>query len=254
MLAPRLELTVDDTLDIAAHGRVRERLERWLGAWIARRLAPLHALQRASRDSKLGGAGRGIAFRLAEQLGNLRREDAASLLGILTEADRRALGRLGVRFGLHHLYLPELLKPAANEARARLLRVFHGRTIALPPPGRTVLRPATEDLLALGYADFGTFALRVDILERIAARIRAEARAGATFEISPALAAEAGLARGELGLLMEALGFLPATDVGPAAFTRPTVTRRRQGPRRPPATGPVVGSPFEVLARLRVAP
>ena len=53
VLAPRLELTVDDTLDIAAHGRVRKRLERWLGAWIAQRLAPLHALQRASRDSKL---------------------------------------------------------------------------------------------------------------------------------------------------------------------------------------------------------
>ena len=148
---------------------------------------------------ELGGAGRGIAFRLVEQLGTLRREEAESLLGILRTADRRALGRLGVRFGLHHLYLPDLLKPAANEARARLLRVFHGRTIALPPPGRTVLRPATADLLALGYADFGTFALRVDILERIAARISAEARAGATFEISPALAAEAGLARGELG-------------------------------------------------------
>lgn len=254
VLAPRLELTLDDTLDIAAHSRVRERLERWLESWIARRLAPLHALQRASRDSKLGGAGRGIAFRLAEQLGTLRREDAASLLGSLTEADRRVLGRLGVRFGLHHLYVPELLKPAANEVRARLLRVFHGRTVALPPPGRTVLRPATGDLLALGYADFGAFALRVDILERIAARIRVEARAGATFEIAPTLAAEAGLARGELGLLMEALGFLPATEVGPAAFTRPTATRRRQPARRPPTAGPAAGSPFAVLARLRMAP
>ena len=164
------------------------------------------------------------------------------------------LGRLGVRFGMHHLYLPALLKPAANEARARLLRVYRGRAIPLPPPGRTVLRPASEDLLMLGFAAFDGFALRVDILERIAARIRAQARTAATFDVPPALAAEAGLARNELSVVVETLGFRPSGDAGVASFTRPATRRReREQPRRAPSAGPA-GSPFAVLARLRVAP
>ena len=43
-----------------------------------------------------------------------------------------------------------------DEARARLLRVFHGRPVDLPPPGRTVLRPAPSgepaDAVAVGFA------------------------------------------------------------------------------------------------------
>lgn len=254
VLAPRLELCVDETLDIAAQGRIRQRLERWLADRIDRRLAPLRALERASRDPRLAGAARGIAFRMVEQLGTLRRADAASLLLGLDDADRRALGRLGVRFGLHHLFMPDLLKPAANEVRARLLRVHLGKELPPPPPGRTVLRPGGDDLLAVGFAGFPGFALRVDILERIAARIRAEARSACTFELAPTLAAEAGLARGELAIVVEALGFRPAADSGVAAFTRPPARRReRETPRRSPAAGPAA-SPFAVLARLRVAP
>ena len=155
VLAPRLELSCDDTLDTAVHGRVRERLERWLGGLDRPAAgAVAGAAARRSRDSKLGGAGRGIAFRLAEQLGNLRREEAASLLGTWSRGRSARAGRLGVRFGLHHLYLPDLLKPAANEARARLLRVFHGRPIALPPPGRTVLRAGDRGSAGLGLCRF----------------------------------------------------------------------------------------------------
>jgi hypothetical protein len=141
--------------------------------------------------------------------------------------------------------------------------VSRGRAAELPPPGRTVLRPVPagppEDLLAVGFAGFGGFALRVDILERVAARVRAEARRGPTFTVPPALAAEAGLSRDELAALVAALGFAPVPDGaegGTAEYTRPArAQRRRQGDRTPrPATPPSAGSPFAVLARLKVAP
>jgi ATP-dependent RNA helicase SUPV3L1/SUV3 len=254
VLTPRIEPVCDDTLDAAARTQVRERLERWLEAWIAGRLKSLLALDQALRRPGLGGAGRGIAFRLVEQFGTLRREEAEALVRDLGEADRRVLARLGVRFGLLHIHVPDLLKPAATEALARLLRVHHGRPITLPPPGRTVLRMPAEDMLALGFAGFPGFALRVDILERIAARIRAQARLAATFEIPPALAAEAGLGRDELAVLVEALGFRPAPEAGVTSFSRAPTARRRDKPvRRAAAAGPG-GSPFAVLARLRAAP
>ena len=105
--------------------------------------------------------------------------------------------------------MPDVLGPAANEARARLLRLHHGRAIALPPPGRTVLRPPPaadpRDVAAIGFAPFDGFALRVDVLERLAARVRALARLAPTFTLPPELAAEAGITRAELAGIVGAL-------------------------------------------------
>ena len=94
----------------------------------------MEALTQAAHDEALGASARGIAFRLHEALGCVGREEVESLLPALTAADRAALGRLGVRFGWHHLFLPALLKPAAVEARVRLWRLAAGTR--LPPAGR----------------------------------------------------------------------------------------------------------------------
>jgi ATP-dependent RNA helicase SUPV3L1/SUV3 len=231
--------------------------------WIDRRLGPLLALARAAREPGLGGSGRGIAFRLAEHLGSLARDDAASLVDALAEDDRRALARLGVRFGLIHLFVPELLRPSANEARARLLRVFHGRAIDLPAPGRTVLRPQPSgepaDVVAIGFAPHDGFALRVDVLERVAARVRELARAGPSFAVPPELAAEAGLTRAELTVLVERLGFRATPEAGAGTFARPARPPRprhrdAKAEARRRATSGAPASPFAALARLKVAP
>ncbi|MEK0081849.1 helicase-related protein [Benzoatithermus flavus] len=267
ILRPRIELEVDGGFDAAGQEAVRRRLERWLEDWIGRRLERLKALELASRGAELGGPGRGIAFRLVEHLGSMAREEAESLVAGLDEADRRMLTRLGVRFGMLHLYVPDLLRPAANEARARLLRIFHGRAVAVPPPGRTVLRPAPagerHDVIAVGFASFGGFALRVDILERLAARIRTAARGTRVFTVPAALAAEAGLSRAELFAVVEALGFRAATSENgeEGTFTRPP---QRKAPRHRPkaerhekgrraAAGRTGPSPFAVLAQLKVS-
>lgn len=265
VLAPQLDLVGTDSLDASAESSVRGRLERWRDTWIAKRLTPLTKLERASRDAGLVGAGRGIAYRLVEHLGSLERDAAASLIADLGETDRRVLTRLGVRFGLLHLYVPELLRPAANEARARLWRIHHGRAIDLPPPGRTVLRPAPSgvaaDMVAMGFAGFEGFALRVDVLERLAAGVRALARAASTFALPPELAAEAGLTRAELAALVIALGYRPQPQEGGDIFARPApVARRRprdaaaEKRRRIGAGGPASASPFAVLARLKAMP
>ena len=237
VLAPRLQLELDPTLDAAAQDRVRRRLDRWLDSWIDERLGALARLRQAARGDGLTGAGRGIAYRLVEQHGTMRRAEADSLVRDLAQPDRKALARLGVRFGQHHVFMPDLLKPAASEARTRLLRIFHGRPQSLPPPGRTVLRPPFpaqgEAMLSLGFALFDGFAVRVDILERIAAQIRARARDSVSFSVPPTMAAEAGLTRGELGELVEALGFRPEAAGGRVAYTRPPAAARRTGGTAP---------------------
>ena len=259
VLQPRFELDVDRTLDPVSRERVRRRLEGWLERWISARLGVLSCLRDASDGACLTGAGRGIAYRLVEQQGVMRRAVAESLIHDLIPADRRALARLGVRFGHHHVFMPDLLKPAACDVRSRLLRVFHGRALQAPPAGRTVLRPPFpahgEVMLSIGFATFDGFAVRVDILERIAARVRDMARQSATFEVPPALAAEAGLTRAELAQFVVELGYRPSSEARePTAYTRRAVRRRQQGDaRRQESAGPSA-SPFAALAGLRLAP
>jgi cyclic pyranopterin phosphate synthase len=100
----------------------------------------------------------------------------------------------------------------------------------------------------------------IDVLERIAAAVRAQARLASPFAVPPQLASEAGLSRAELDRLVEALGFRPLTlEGGETVFARPR--HRRGTPRRPPVpekkrramAGPAA-SPFAVLARLKAAP
>ena len=110
-------------------------------------------------------------------------------------------------------------------------------------------------MLSVGFAVFDGFAVRVDILERISAQVRARARGSVSFSVPPTMAAEAGLTRAELAALVEALGFRPeAAEAGGVAYTRPAARRRDSpGARRAISAGPV-GSPFAVLAGLLPAP
>jgi hypothetical protein len=110
-------------------------------------------------------------------------------------------------------------------------------------------------MLPLGFAMFGGFAVRVDMLERIAAEVRTRARGGASFSVPAAIAAEAGLTRAELGVLIEALGFRPqGEEAGVVAYGRPAKRRpQTKAPRRSASVRPT-GSPFAVLADLRLAP
>ncbi|MGD9507710.1 MAG: helicase-related protein [Geminicoccaceae bacterium] len=259
MLAPGFRPLLEPSLEPASQERVRRRLAHWLETWTDRHLGVLARLREASGGDALSGAARGIAYRMVELQGTLRRQEAESLLRDLTRDDRKALARLGVRFGRHHAFMPDLLRPPAVEARVRLLRIFHGRPMSSVPAGRTVLRPPFpaqgDAMLAVGFALFDGFAVRVDILERIAAQIRARAREAATFDVPPTLAAGAGLTRGELGVLVTALGFRPVVEAsGQPAYTRPAKRRReRTGGRHAPSAG-TSHSPFAVLAGLRLAP
>ena len=176
-LAPRLELLVADSLSGPARAAVRQRLAQWLDAHLRALMRPLRRLQAAGLD----GPGRGLAFLLVEGLGNVRTAAARAVLTALGAADRAHLTRLGVRFGTRHIYLPAMLKSDAIELRGRLWSV-HQRLpgLAVPAPAGVALA-AAADLPpglaeAIGFEPFGERWLRVDVVERLAAQLRALAR------------------------------------------------------------------------------
>jgi ATP-dependent RNA helicase SUPV3L1/SUV3 len=244
-LVPRLELALADSLSGQAREAVRRRVARWLDAYLASLTLPLRRLQAAGLD----GAGRGLCFLLVEGLGNVRAADASALLKTLSPADRARLGRLGVRFGVRQIYLPAMLKPRAIELRARLWAT-HRRAadLAAPPPGAVAVAADAAQprgfAEAVGFEPLGACCLRIDIVERLAARLRALAREG-PFTLAPELMAMTGLPAEQLASVVEALGFERAGE----HYVRGKPQRRTGAPRRQGKAEPST-SPFAALRQM----
>ena len=245
-LAPRLELLLADGLSGQAREAVRQRLARWLDGHLATVALPLRRLQAAAG---LEGAGRGLCFLLVEQLGNVPTPEARSLLKTLGAQDRARLGRLGVRFGVRQVYLPAMIKPRAIALRARLWATHrHARGLCAPAPGAVGFpsQPGQPKgfAAAIGFEPLGGTCLRIDIVERLAARLRALARHG-PFTLGPDLMSMTGLGREPLEGVVLALGF---------ARDGERFVRRRATQRPPPAPRRQAGghSPFAGLREMLV--
>ena len=230
-LGPRVEPDACDHLEFALRERVRRRLEAWLGARVAGTLAPLAE----ARDAPLKGAARGLVYQLCETLGSLSRSSAAVQVAALGREQRKALRRLGVRIGRESVYMPALLKPEAVETRALLWSVHQGRRGPPPPPTGRASVPVAGGVPvaayeAMGYRVLGLVAIRVDMLERLAARAWSLSRAG-PFRAGPELKSLAGCGpRGIRGVL-SALGYRATGESGATTFVRKRKSRRKTRPK-----------------------
>jgi ATP-dependent RNA helicase SUPV3L1/SUV3 len=181
LLKPSVVVAADESMSAADREKVQERLNAWLTETVGERLKPLVDIA-AAKD--LAGLARGIAFRLSEGLGVLRREAVADEIRTLDQPARAQLRGYGVRFGAFNIYFPALLKPAAVELAFTLWTLKHGAASgldpanppALPRPGLTSVSvdPALPEAYyrVAGFHPCGTRAVRIDILERLADQIR----------------------------------------------------------------------------------
>ena len=234
-IKPRAEAIPGDLLDAAQLATVAERVQAWLAAYLKTVVRPLFALS----EAELTGIARGIAFRLVEAGGTVRRNALAQDLAHLTDDDRRALGKLGVRFGVETVYLPDLLKPAAQ--RTLLILAAVADKAAAPEDFVTRHSPTTPGQVSFalaegvdakwveyqGYRVFGRRAARVDMLERFAAEVRRFLRDEALttkVDSAPAKTAETPAAE-------------PAPAEGAAA---PVAEAPAAGPEAPAEMPPVV--------------
>jgi len=252
LLAPRLEALVGDEFSGEAREAVRRRLSAWLDTHLDNLTAPLRNLQAAELD----GSARGIGFLLVEGLGNVRVSAIEAQMKGLTKADRQRLGKLGVRFGVRHVFLPTMLKAKAIELRARLFAVQQGHAEAEPPvPGRVAIETAgiQADVgngyaSAIGFETLGQHALRIDIVERLAADLRRASRAAESFSLDPQMMALTGLGLKDLGPVVEKLGFA-VDDQGQYRRARPK-RRTKNNARKQKAEVVDQSSPFAALLNL----
>lgn len=292
-LRPVVTVSADEHLSAPDKEKVQERLMAWVAELIGERLKPLVDLA-GTKD--ISGLARGIAFRLSEGFGTLRREAVAEELRALDQPARAQLRNYGVRFGAFNIYFPVMLKPASGELALVLWVLKNGAArgldvTALPEPPRPGLtsfiadKALPEDFYRVaGFHVCGTRAVRIDMLERLADQIRllvawrpdpanqTLSLKGATgdggFRATPEMMSILGCSAGELGNVLQALGFrldrvrLPQPAVEPtadaavvpiaeagaaeevASARAPVPEEPRDGdPPSPPATATPVGEP-----------
>ena len=156
----------------------------------------------------LSGAAKGLAFTVFEGLGTLPAADVAQQLRGLSETDKPRLARLGLRFGVETVYLPDLLKPAQIELRALLWNLYHAEdgVFHAPPVAGRVTIDAVEGVpdefwLACGYRRLGGRVMRVDMVERVAFVVRNVAREG-QFRINEEMLSLAGATREQMAAML----------------------------------------------------
>ena len=232
-----------DRLSAPTRASLRERLERWLDAQIDRHLSPLKQLAAAASDPSTSGGVRALAAMLADAGGLLPRKTALSAIAHLEQADRQSLHRLRVRLGPLDIFLPLLLKPAAQRWRAALIAVKQSQPMpALPAPGAATLT-AEADARGAGvaYRRLGPTWIRIDLADRLASHARKVRSAGGEDPVDQALATSIGLSEDALGRLMNEIGFARAGDAWK--------WRGRRGPRPDRRAAP--SHAFAELAKLK---
>jgi ATP-dependent RNA helicase SUPV3L1/SUV3 len=261
VLLPAFTLFSDEHLAAVDKANITNRLETWLAHHIEVRIKPLVEIAKAD---EISGLARGIAFRLRENFGVLKRDTIADEIKSLDQEGRAQLRKYGVRFGAHHIYFPLLLKPAAADLLLLFWLLKHGGEHDLAPSavseaprqGLTSVprNPAIPEAFyrAAGFHVCGPRAVRVDMLERLADIIRPltswrptetnsepppGSAAGGAFKVRPEMMSIMGCSSEELSLILESLGF-----------------RRERRLVRKPAAAAVASSNDESPANDNIAP
>jgi ATP-dependent RNA helicase SUPV3L1/SUV3 len=203
-----------DRLSATSRAALRARLEHWLEAQIDKNLRALTRLAEvASNPSSTPGV-RALAAMLTDAGGALPRKAMLSAIAHLEQADRQSLHKLRVRLGPLDVFLPALLKPAAQFWRAALLSVRQGQAMpALPAPGAAIVMAEADPRGAtLAYRRFGRMWLRIDLADRLASHARKVRSAGGDDPVDSALANSLGLDEDSVARLMAEVGFTRAGD------------------------------------------
>jgi ATP-dependent RNA helicase SUPV3L1/SUV3 len=155
---------------------------------------------------------KGLAFRLIESLGIVPRSDIINELKDMDQDSRALLRKHGVRFGQFNIFLPKLLKPAVTRMRLVLwsLKRNFDEFPSAPTAGLVTINANNNEadgyFIKAGYHFTGDWALRIDMLERLADLIRKEnTRAG--FEASSDMLSITGMTNEQFSSLMAGLGY-----------------------------------------------
>jgi len=173
----------------------------------------------------LSPGAKGIAFRLLEELGLIRRNKIENEIKILDQKSRQELRKMGVKIGKFSIFFPATVKPKATELLISLWINFSEKNYNqndiklirenLPKPGITSCalnqNISHEIYKVLGYLVIGKMVIRADIIERLDKIIYNEIDKDSkdkSFLVSDEMISLLGCSRENMKLIIKDLGFI----------------------------------------------
>ncbi|MBA4094850.1 MAG: helicase, partial [Candidatus Accumulibacter sp.] len=255
-LSPKLELDRSlDALSAADKAAVRARLNQWFATQRERQVGSLVAVSALTgSEGGVSPAARGLIVQLVENLGCLVRERVALQIAALDKHDRKMLAAAGVRLGVAHVFVKDLLRPEPTRWRLAMWAVHRGVEAAPAPPPAGRVTVEVESSAPRGFYDVAGFwtiegqAVRIDMVERLAQAMHQKRDGRSAFIPDDSWVASVGMRREGFARLMRALGYRLKSVEGRAAF-------EWRGPRteaqRPAGRAATEHSPFAILAGMR---
>ena len=173
-LNPKLELLVDEAIDVESREKLQINLEKKLHSLISTELSDLVNLSKSKFKNNYV---RALCYQLFENNGVMKREMIHQMIKNISKEDRSSLRRAGIKLGRYHIFLPKMLKPGAVNLRVKLWKLFfpEDKKHTIPKSGLNFLKDESKKnnkfLLICGFENFGKFYVRVDILERLFLKI-----------------------------------------------------------------------------------
>ena len=173
-LKPKLELLVDEALDLESREKLQLNLEKKLYLLISTELSDLVNLTKSKFKNNYV---RALCYQLFENNGVIKREIVNQMIKNISKEDRLDLKKTGVKIGRYHIFLPKMLKPKAVDLRIKLWKLFFqaDKKNVIPKSGLNFLKDELKKnnkfLLICGFENFDKFYVRVDILEKLFLKI-----------------------------------------------------------------------------------
>ena len=173
-LNPKLELLVDEAIDLESKEKLKVNLEKKLYTHISSELSDLVNLSKSKFKNNYV---RALCYQLFENNGVMKRKIVQKIIQNISKEDRLSLRKAGVKIGRYHIFLPKMLKPNAVNLRIKLWKLYFSEDDkhAIPKSGLNFLKDEpiknNKFLLICGFENFEKFYVRVDILERFFLKI-----------------------------------------------------------------------------------
>ena len=173
-LNPKLEVIVDDAIDLESKEKLKVNLEKKLYLLISSELSDLVNLSKSKFKNNYA---RALCYQLFENNGVIKREIVHKMIKNISREERLSLRKIGIKIGRYHIFLPRMLKPSAVSLRIKLWKLYftEDKKYIIPKPGLNFLKDESKKnnkfLLICGFENFEKFYVRVDILERLFLKI-----------------------------------------------------------------------------------
>jgi ATP-dependent RNA helicase SUPV3L1/SUV3 len=173
-LNPKLELIVDEAIDLESKEKLKINLESKLYNLISEELSDLVNLSNTKFKNNYV---RALCYQLFENNGIIKRETVNQMIKNISKEDRINIRKAGIKIGRYHIFLPKMLKPSAVNLRVNLWKLYflEDKKYTIPQFGLNFLKNETKKnkkfLLICGFENFESFYIRVDILERLFLKI-----------------------------------------------------------------------------------